>query len=77
MGIDLAIDMMRDQYAVTLQRLPMPLPLRCQSSVSDYVDYRAVSSLFDDLGTLVDLRVDSVADDRLIYRVLGVSSAEE
>jgi hypothetical protein len=78
LGIDLAVDSMRDQYAVTLQRFTDAFAIKVSvAGVSDYADYRAVTSLFDDLGELVDLRVDSVADDRLIYRVLGVSSAEE
>ena len=69
---------MRDQYAVTLQRFTDSFAIKVSvAGVDDYADYRSVSSLFEELGALADLRVDSVSGDRLTYRVLGVSSAEE
>ena len=77
-GVDLAVDAMRDSLAVTLQQFEMSEAIAVSvRGVHSYADYRAVSSVFDELGQLVDLRIDSLNGDRVTYRVVGVSSAEQ
>jgi hypothetical protein len=77
-GIDLAVDAMRDSLAVTLQQFEMSEAIAVSvKGVKSYADYRAISSVFDELGQLVDLRIDSLNSDTVIYRVVGVPSAEQ
>jgi hypothetical protein len=77
-GVDLAVDTMRDSLAVTLQQFEVSNAIAVSvRGVHSYADYRAVSSVFDELGRLVDLRIDSLNGDRVTYRVVGVSSAEQ
>ena len=69
-GIDLAVDAMRDSLAVTLQQFEMSEAIAVSvKGVKSYADYRAISSVFDELGQLVDLRIDSLNSDTVIYRV--------
>ena len=77
-GVDLAVDAMRDSLAVTLQQFEMSEAIAVSvKGVKSYADYRAISSVFDELGQLVDLRIDSLNGDTVIYRVVGVPSAEQ
>lgn len=77
-GVDLVVDEMRDSLAVTLQQFEMSEAIAVSvSGVNSYADYRAISSVFDELGQLVDLRIDSLNGDTVTYRVVGVSSAEQ
>ena len=77
-GVDLAVDAMRDSLAVTLQQFEMSEAIAVSvKGVKSYADYRAISSVFDELGQLVDLRIDSLNSDTVIYRVVGVPSAEQ
>ena len=77
-GIDLAVDAMRDSLAVTLQQFEISDAIAVTvRGVSSFADYRAVSTVFTQLAELVELRIDSVSQDTLTYRVVGVSSAEE
>ena len=77
-GIYLAVDAMRDSLAVTLQQFEMSEAIAVSvKGVKSYADYRAISSVFDELGQLVDLRIDSLNSDTVIYRVVGVPSAEQ
>jgi hypothetical protein len=77
-GVDLAVDAMRDSLAVTLQQFEMSEAIAVSvKGVNSYADYRAVSSVFAELGQLVDLRIDSLNGDTVIYRVVGVPSAEQ
>ena len=77
-GVDLAVDTMRDSLAVTLQQFEMSEAIAVSvKGVKSYADYRAISSVFDELGQLVDLRIDSLNGDTVIYRVVGVPSAEQ
>jgi hypothetical protein len=77
-GVDLAVDAMRDSLAVTLQQFEMSEAIAVSvKGVKSYADYRAISSVFDELGQLIDLRIDSLNSDTVIYRVVGVPSAEQ
>jgi hypothetical protein len=77
-GVDLAVDAMRDSLAVTLQQFEMSEAIAVSvKGVNSYADYRAISSVFAELGQLVDLRIDSLNGDTVIYRVVGVPSAEQ
>ena len=77
-GVDLAVDAMRDSLAVTLQQFEISEAIAVSvSGVNSYADYRAISSVFDELGQLVDLRIDTLNGDTITYRVVGVSSAEQ
>ena len=77
-GVDLAVDAMRDSLAVTLQQFEVSDAIAVTvRGVSSFADYRAVSTVFKQLAELVELRIDSVGQDTLTYRVVGVSSAEE
>lgn len=77
-GVDLTVDAMRDSLAVTLQQFEVSEAIAVSvRGVHSYADYRAVSSVFDELGQLVDLRIDSLDGDKMTYRVVGVSSAEQ
>jgi hypothetical protein len=77
-GVDLAVDAMRDSLAVTLQQFEMSEAIAVSvKGVNSYADYRAISSVFGELGQLVDLRIDSLNGDTVIYRVVGVPSAEQ
>ena len=77
-GVDLAVDAMRDSLAVTLQQFEISDAIAVTvRGVSSFADYRAVSTVFKQLGELVELRIDSVSQDTLTYRVVGVSSADE
>jgi hypothetical protein len=77
-GVDLAVDAMRDSLAVTLQQFEISDAIAVTvRGVSSFADYRAVSTVFKQLAELVELRIDSVGQDTLTYRVIGVSSAEE
>ena len=77
-GVDLTVDAMRDSLAVTLQQFEISEAIAVSvRGVHSYADYRAVSSVFDELGQLVDLRIDSLDGDKMTYRVVGVSSAEQ
>ena len=77
-GVDLAVDAMRDSLAVTLQQFEMSEAIAVSvKGVKSYADYRAISSVFAELGQLVDLRIDSLNGDTVIYRVVGVPSAEQ
>lgn len=77
-GVDLAVDAMRDSLAVTLQQFEVSEAIAVSvRGVHSYADYRAVSSVFNELGRLIDLRIDSLYGDRVTYRVVGVSSAEQ
>ncbi len=77
-GVDLAVDSMRDSLAVTLQRFEKSVAISVAvRGVKTYDDYRAVSQAFEALGQLVDLRIDALKEETLIYRVVGVSSAEQ
>lgn len=77
-GVDLAVDAMRDSLSVTLQQFALSEAIAVSvRGVHSYADYRAVSSVFNELGRLVDLRIDSLDGDRVTYRVVGVSSAEQ
>ena len=77
-GVDLAVDAMRDSLAVTLQQFEISDAIAVTvRGVSSFADYRAVSNVFKQLAELVELRIDSVGQDTLTYRVVGVSSAEE
>jgi hypothetical protein len=77
-GVDLAVDAMRDSLAVTLQQFEMSEAITVSvKGVNSYADYRAISSVFAELGQLVDLRIDSLNGDTVIYRVVGVPSAEQ
>ena len=77
-GVDLAIDAMRDSLAVTLQQFEISDAIAVTvRGVSSFADYRAVSTVFEQLAELVELRIDSVGQDMLTYRVVGVSSAKE
>lgn len=77
-GVDLAVDAMRDSLAVTLQQFEVSEAIAVSvRGVHSYADYRAVSTVFSELGQLVDLRIDSLVGDMVTYRVVGVSSAEQ
>jgi hypothetical protein len=77
-GVDLAVDAMRDSLAVTLQQFEMSEAIAVSvKGVNSYADYRAISNVFAELGQLVDLRIDSLNGDTVIYRVVGVPSAEQ
>ena len=77
-GVDLAVDAMRDSLAVRLQQFEISDAIAVTvRGVSSFADYRAVSTVFKQLAELVELRIDSVGQDTLTYRVVGVSSAEE
>jgi len=77
-GVDLAVDAMRDSLAVTLQQFEISDAIAVTvRGVRSFADYRAVSTVFKQLAELVELRIDSVGKDTLTYRVVGVSSAEE
>lgn len=77
-GVDLTVDAMRDSLAVTLQQFEVSEAIAVSvRGVHSYADYRAVSGVFDELGQLVDLRIDSLDGDKMTYRVVGVSSAEQ
>ncbi len=77
-GVDLAVDSMRDSLAVTLQQFEISDAIAVTvRGVNSFADYRAVSTVFKQLAELIELRIDSVSQDTLTYRVIGVSSAEE
>ena len=77
-GVDLAVDAMRDSLAVTLQQFEISDAIAVTvRGVTSFADYRAVSTLFRQLAELVELRIDSVGRDTLTYRIVGVSSAKE
>ena len=77
-GVDLAVDSMRDSLAVTLKQFEISDAIDVTVvGVSTFADYRAVSTVFKQLAELVELRINSVGQDMLTYRVVGVSSAEE
>ena len=77
-GVDLAVDAMRDSLAVTLQRFEAAKAISITvTGVQSIADYRAVSSVFEALSQLVELRIDAIRGDILMYRVAGVSSAQE
>lgn len=77
-GVDLAVDAMRDSLAVTLQRFEAAKAISITvTGVQSIADYRAVSSVFEALSQLVELRIDAIRGDILMYRVNGVSSAQE
>lgn len=77
-GVDLAVDAMRESLAVTLQQFEISDAIAVTvRGVSSFADYRAVSGVFNQLAELVELRIDSVGQDTLTYRVVGVSSAAE
>ncbi len=77
-GVDLAVDAMRDSLAVTLQRFEAAKAISIRvTGVQSIADYRAVSSVFEALSQLVELRIDAIRGDILMYRVAGVSSAQE
>ena len=68
----------RDSLVGTLQQFEMSEAIAVSvKGVKSYADYRAISSVFDELGQLVDLRIDSLNGDTVIYRVVGVPSAEQ
>lgn len=77
-GVDLVVDAMRDSLAVTLQQFETAEAIAVTvRGVRSYADYRAISRVFEELGQLIDLRIDSLDGDTVNYRVVGVSSAEQ
>jgi len=76
-GVDLAVDAMADRYAVALQSRPAAGAIAVSiSGVESYSDYRNVMGMLRDIPILDSVTVTEVAQDVLVVKVTGISSAE-